>query len=104
MAKWYGMIGYGKNIETKPGVWEEQITEKPYYGDVIRNVLKNQNSSNLNDDVNVSNSISIVSDHFANNNFHSIKYVEFMGSNWKVPSVEVLHPRLILTIGGVYTG
>lgn len=104
MAKWYGMVGYAETVETRPGVWVEQITEKPYYGEVIRNVRRVQGSEYLNDNINVSNNISIISDHFANNNFHSIVYVEFMGSKWKVPSVEVQHPRLILTIGGVYNG
>lgn len=104
MAKWYGIVGYAETVETRPGVWVEQITEKPYYGEVIRNVRRVQGSPYLNDDINVSNNISIISDHFANNNFHSIVYVEFMGSKWKVPSVEVQHPRLILTIGGVYNG
>ena len=104
MNKFYGKIGYAISEETVPGVWVERIVERSYYGDVIRNIRRLQSSENLNDDINVSNEISIVADAFANQNFHSMRYVEYMGTKWKVSSIEVKYPRLILTIGGVYNG
>lgn len=104
MAKWYGLIGFAETVEISPGVYEEEITEHQYYGDVVRDTRRLQNSSQLNDNVNISNNISIVADPFANNNFHSIRYIEYMGAKWKVESVEVQYPRLVLTIGGVYNG
>lgn len=27
MAKFHGIIGYGITVETKPGVWKDQITK-----------------------------------------------------------------------------
>ncbi len=104
MAKFYGAIGYAVTEETKPGVWTEKITERMYYGDLTRNTRKLQSTDQLNDNINVANEISIVADPFANENFHSMKYVEFMGAKWKIISVEVQYPRLILTVGGVYNG
>lgn len=104
MAKWYGVIGYAETVETKPGVWEEQITKKTYYGDVVRNTRRLQSTDQLNDNVNVTNEISIISDPFANENFYSMRFIEFMGAKWKITNVEVQYPRLILTIGGVYNG
>lgn len=104
MAKFYGSIGYAETVETKPGVWVEQITERKYYGDITRNSRRLQTSGQLNDDINVSNEISIVADPFANQNFHLMRYVEFMGAKWKISNVEVQYPRLILTIGGLYNG
>lgn len=104
MNKFYGKIGYAISEETVPGVWVERIVERSYYGDVIRNIRRLQSSENLNDDINVSNEISIVVDAFANQNFHSMRYVEYMGTKWKVSSIEVKYPRLILSIGGVYNG
>ena len=76
MAKFFGKIGYAVTTETEPGVWVEQITERSYYGDVIRNVRKLQTSDQVNDDINISNEISIVADPFAYQNFHSMRYVE----------------------------
>ena len=104
MAKFFGAIGYAVTSETKPGVYEEQIIEREYFGDVNRNIRKLENSEHLNDDINVSNEISIVSDPFANENFYSMRYAEFMGTKWKITAVEVKYPRLILTLGGVYNG
>ena len=102
MAKFYGVIRFSETKETVPGVWEEIVTDRNYYGDVIRNVRKYQAGSGVNDDLNINNEISIVADPFAYENFHSMKYVVFMGAKWKITSVEVQYPRLILTIGGVY--
>ena len=104
MNKFYGKIGYAISEEKVPGAWVEQIVARSYYGDVIRNIRRLHTYENLNDDINVSNEISIVADAFANQNFHSMRYVEYMGTRWKVSSIEVKYPRLILSIGGVYNG
>lgn len=104
MAKWYGKIGYAETVETEPGIWEERIVERSYFGDLIRNTRKLQNSGGVNDDINVGNEISIVADPYANEHFYSMRYVELMGAKFKVSNVEVQYPRLILSLGGVYNG
>lgn len=104
MAKWYGVIGYAEQIEYAPGKWEERMTERSYYGDSYRNTRLLQNSGNVIDNINVGNQISIIADPYANQNFHAMRYVEFMGSVWKISNVDVQYPRLILTVGGVWNG
>lgn len=104
MAKWFGKIGYAETVETAPGVWKEQITVRDYYGDLIRNTRRLQSADKVNDDLNISNELSIVSDPYAIKNFHSMRYAEFMGAKWKISDVEVLYPRLRLTLGGLYNG
>ena len=104
MAKFYGAVGYAELIETAPGVREERIVERKYYGDLVRNTRRLQSSEHLNDDINVANEISIVADPFANQNFHKMRYVVYMGARGKISNVEVQFPRLILTIGGLYNG
>lgn len=104
MAKYYGVIGYVETVETSPGVWEEQITERNYYGELVRNTSRFQISDQVNDNVNIANEISVIADPFATQNFHAMRYVEFMGAKWKITNVEVRYPRLILTIGGLYNG
>lgn len=100
--KFYGVIGYAVTGEIRPGVWGETITKRNYYGDLVRNTRQFQSSETLNDNLNISNEISIVADPYARENFHSMRYVEFMGAKWKISNVEVQYPRLILTVGGVY--
>ena len=102
MAKFCGVIGYAVTKETEPGIWEEQIVEVEYFGDVIRNTRRINAPGKVNDDISISNQISIIADPFANNNFHAMKYVVFMGAKWKVSEVTVEYPRLILSIGGLY--
>lgn len=102
MAKFYGVIGYADTVQTSPGVWENQITERPYFGDANRNVHRLETSDKLNDNIDVNNEISIVADEYAYQNFRLIKYVEFEGAKWRVTSVQVQRPRLILVMGGEY--
>ena len=104
MAKFSGNIGYVDLVETDPGIWEEQETERHYCGDFSRNISKFQLSDSVNNDINVSNEISIVADPYAKQNFQKMRYITFMGSKWKIASVEVKYPRLILSIGGLYNG
>ena len=104
MAKYYGVIGYAETVETAPGVYEEQITERNYYGELVRNTRRLQASDQVNDNINIANEISIIADPFATQNFHAMRYIEFMGAKWKITNVEVRYPRLILTIGGLYNG
>lgn len=102
MAKFYGIIGFAEQVENVPGVHSEEITDRPYYGDLIRNTRRYESANQFNDNLNISNEISIIADPFAYQNFHAMRYVEFMGAKWKISTVEVQYPRLILTIGGVY--
>ena len=102
MAKFHGIVGYVETRETKPGVFEPVSTKKVYKGDIISKFGRTQASEQLNDDINVTNQISIVADEYAYKHFSSIRFIQYMGSFWKVNSVEVKHPRLILSIGGLY--
>ena len=102
MAKWFGKIGFAETVEITPGVWEEQITEVNYYGDVMKNSRTLQTADQVNDNINIANQFSIVADPFAKNHFLKMRYIEYMGAKWKISTVEDQRPRLILTIGGLY--
>lgn len=102
MAKFYGKVGFLRTEETAADVHSEVLTERPYKGDVIRNQKRYQSSESLNDDIVLSNSISIVVDTYANENVFAIKYVIYKGVPWKVTNVEIQRPRIILTLGGKY--
>lgn len=106
MAKYAGKIGFVITSESpaNSGIWIETPIERSYCGDLIRNTRRMQQSQNLNDNITISNQISIVADPFATENFHSIRYAEYLGTKWKVTSVEVQYPRLILELGEVYNG
>lgn len=102
MAKYYGRIGYAEYNYERPGITEENIVTRTYYGDVLQNLRRLQSTDEVNDDLTLSNRISILSDPYLLENFHRIRFAEYMGVKWKVSSVDVQYPRLILTLGGVY--
>lgn len=104
MAKFYGIVGYVTQEETAPGVWTNKVIEKAYRGDLLRTQRKLVSNENLNGSITISNEISIVADPYAHANSHYIRYVKFGGACWDVTSVEVQHPRLVLSVGGVYNG
>lgn len=104
MNKFCGSVGFGQTVDKGNGVWEEVVVERTYRGDVTRRSTKWQGAEQLNDDLNVNHHISIVADPYAYEHFYAIRYVWWMGARWKVTSVEVQRPRLILVIGGVYNG
>ena len=105
MAKYFGTVGYAEqNVETRPGVYEDVIVERKYYGDVLRNTRKLSETAYLNNDITVNNSISIVADAYATENFFKMKYITWAGTLWVIADAEVQAPRLILRLGGVYNG
>ena len=104
MSKWFGKIGYAITGETEPGVWEDTIVTRDYYGDLISDKYRRQSSGNVNDDINLTSVISIIADPFAYENCSHMAYAEIMGARWKITDIDVHPTRLNLTIGGVYNG
>lgn len=108
MAKFCDVIGFAEEAVEKPpgsGIWKDNIVERKLYGDVIRNTrdLKD-NGEQLNYDLSVNNSISVVADAYARDHFFAIRYVRWAGALWTVDNVSVKPPRLILRLGEVYNG
>lgn len=102
MNKWFGKVGYSITEETEPGIWEENIIEIEYYGDVISNRWRKQNTNIINNDIILSKDISIVADPFAIQHCSKIVYVEYMGTKWRVTDIDPQLPRITLIIGGEY--
>lgn len=104
MAKFFGRIGFGDTEETARGVYSDTIVERSFYGDVTRAQRNLIEGDNLNRDLTLQNSISVVMDAFLEQNIFAIRYVDWAGTLWTVNSVEVERPRLILRLGEVYNG
>ena len=103
MAKYHGNIGFMVTEETTPGVWDEHIVVHPYSGDILRfSSQYTPSSEKLNDDISIRNQISIIADPFAIGNFYNIRYIEWLGTKWKVTDVTVDYPRLIFSPGDIF--
>lgn len=104
MAKFYGLIGYATQKQTSLGVFEEEIVERPYRGDILQNTRRWETTENRNDNLLLSNRLSIIADIFAYENLATIRYIIWHGIKWKVSNIEIVRPRLLLTCGEVYNG
>lgn len=104
MSKFYGPIGYITQKEISPGVWDEVVVEKSYRGDILQDTRRWQASEHKNDNLTISNRLSIIADPFLYENSSTIRYVLWLGVRWKVNNIKIQRPRLILTLGEVYNG
>ena len=90
--------------EIKPSKWVEKAIEKQYYGDILKNNFRWESGSSVNDDINISNRISVIADNYMTSNLQYMKYIEISGAFWKINSIDIQAPRLILEIGGIWNG
>lgn len=98
-------IGFEITEEVNRGKFMPKSVERRYAGEVLKMYgNRSQTTDQVNDEIGVSNRLSIVADPFAYHNFQTMKYIEWMGALWCIKDVEVQPPRLILSIGGVYNG
>jgi hypothetical protein len=114
MAKFYGIIGYAISEETLienddgdeigTGKWTDEVVERSYTGDVLKNIRGWQVSEKVNPDSTISDTISIIADGFTLANMHSMKYVKWRDACWAINSVRVERPRVIVEIGGLFSG
>lgn len=107
MPKFYGEVGYSTGAVESPagsGVWVENIVEKAYYGDIVKRTRNLEIGEPINNDISVTNTIQIVADAYAFENFVNIKYIRWDGRLWTVSSVDVQPPRLFLSLGKIYNG
>lgn len=106
MSKYCGRIGFACTVEdpAESGIWVEKIVERTYYGEVNRNARRWSNPGKVNEDIDISNELSILSDAYAYQNLSNIRYLTWMGNKWKVSNIDIQYPRLNLTIGGLYNG
>lgn len=104
--KFHGSIGFWLgDKEEKPGVWKPEIVEKTYFGDVLQNSRRLQDSEYQNDNLTTNNRLSIISDLYLRENWHTVRYVIWNGVKWKVSNVTINdYPRITLQLGGVYNG
>lgn len=104
MGKYYGAIGYAIPTEIRPGVWEDVIVERRYFGDISKDTAKWRQGEYLHNDLSAANVISVVADAYAVDHIYAMRYIEWSGTFWSVADVVVERPRLNIRLGKVYNG
>lgn len=102
--RFFGKIWFEETSESVPGVWAPTLIPREYIGDVNRYQRRWQNQEeSINDSLNISNEISVIADSYMLENLGRMRCVEYGGSKWKIASITVQHPRVVLTISDLYT-
>lgn len=104
MAKYAGLVGYVTQEEKVPGVWSPVENPRRMRGDIIRLSSSSQNGDKVNDDITLNHRVSLIGDAYAFDNYFHIRWIEIDGYKWRVSSVEIQRPRIIVTVGGIYNG
>lgn len=104
MARFSGLVGYVTQEENDSYVWVPVERSRLMKGDVIHQVSRYEKGDKVNDDVILNHRISLIGDAYAFGNYFNIKWVEMDGIQWKVTSIEIKRPRIIVSLGGVWIG
>lgn len=105
MSKYHGKIGFAITEQTTPGVYTRNIVEREYFGDIYRNVVRVQPTSQINPDINQNIELSVIADQFLLERIGYIAYVEYRGIKWMASSGDfTTYPRVTIQLGGVYNG
>lgn len=106
MARFSGNIGFSLTKETEPGIWEAQITERPYKGDIKQDLVKNSPMvDSVNQSVIYQNRYEIMVDSFFKEHQHEVLYVKLGEVRWSIGYIEEISgPRVTIRFGGVYNG
>lgn len=109
MSKFSGIIGFEIQVEKSPGIWGPSVVEKRVSGELVKFHQRNELSGNVNDDLSLSNTVSIVARPDILRNLETIRYIKFsypkIGGCWKVSRIDAIdYPKLTLEVGGVYNG
>lgn len=103
MNKFCGNIGFVKYVEKEKGIYSPQSIEKRYFGDKIKMNQKYESTSQLNDNIRLNTSISVIADKYLRDNIGVMKYVCLDGQRWTINTIDdTTYPRILLTLGGLY--
>lgn len=103
MTKFLGLIGFGKTVETRPGVFEMKYEEKLFRGQFVRRSYRPQITEAINNDLTMTKTIELTATTKDATQLPFLKYVVINGTKWSIVEADYERPKLTITTGGVYT-
>lgn len=96
-------VGFGSNQELEPGIYDDVLEEKTYYGEILENRRSFDQGTTLSGDVKITNQFSIMGNTYLFDNLEKIRYVRYRNQLWTV-TVDEGYPRVTFNLGGLYHG
>lgn len=105
MARYHDKVGFIVHDDNQlTGKVTVRAVERPYYGRILEHTRRWESTEHLNDDLTVANQIAIIANDYAFEHLSAIAYAHWMHGYWKVTSIRIKGPEIILTLGGVWNG
>ena len=102
MSKWSGKIGFAETVKGDDDISRTTIVEKRFRGDVLQDYRKWDDSEKINGDITISNRISVVAKDHMLSRLQYMRYVTWQGAKWRIQSISIALPRVILLLGDLY--
>lgn len=104
MTKQSGKLGYSIEQDKGHGVIEESPYEVKVAGNLLRDNPRMGYGDSINGTLSMSMSFSFIADKFAIKNATKIRYLILNGEAWTVNTIQIVHPRITVELGGAYNG
>lgn len=104
MAKWAGKIGFAETVKGDDDITRTTIIERSFKGDVLQDYRNWEDSEKINGNINISNRISVVAKDYMLTHLQYMRYVTWQGAKWRIKTISVAYPRVILLLGDLYNG
>lgn len=102
--RYSGKFGYGQNVETSPGIWEDVVTERDHLGVVVQSTEAFSVANSVLPQYRTTTSVSVLSDGVLKESYTDLIYVTYKGERWSIGSIVEEWPKLTIHIGEVYNG
>lgn len=103
--KYYGKVGYVESRDNGNDIWEDVVTERFLYGDVVSDTRRTELNDRVIPDYHINAQFSLVADTYCYDHLEFLRYVTYRGVKWEVTSVVPMNfPRITVTVGKVYNG
>lgn len=104
MNQFVGVIGYANQVETSPGIWRDQISEISVRGTILKNIRRWNEQESATDNLTLQSRFSVIAPPKLVATAATMRYITVDGHSWEVTSFEIEHPRIVISIGGIYNG
>lgn len=103
MMRFSGKIGIARgSLETSPGVFEKQFVEIEVTGTM--RLVSARWASMESRDARAKHILSIIPPETSTVDINEVVYVWWKNRQWSVINIQYIHPRVSLTLGGLYNG
>lgn len=102
--RYSGKLGIVQQIEVRPGIWEEVVSEEPVLGTVKQRTEVLSAEGSVLPEYGTNTSISVPARGVGPQDNSIIRYVTYKGLRWQIKSIVDEPPRIVMYIGEVYRG